>query len=97
MLIALVPFALKPDVSEDALLDLSERFEKEFVAEQDGIVRRVLLKDGDSYADLVFFRDQESIDRVMEAERTSPVCAEFFSAMASDGSYRLYQVLKSYD
>lgn len=99
MHIALAPFGLKAGVSEDALLSASDRFEEEFASKQDGIVKRVLIKDGDTggYADLVFFRDVESIQRVIEAEQNSDVCAAFFAIMDSDGSHHVYEVLKSYD
>ncbi|MEV4334765.1 hypothetical protein AB0K02_30320 [Streptomyces sp. NPDC049597] len=99
MHIALAPFELKAGVSEDALLSASDRFEEEFAGKQDGIIRRVLVKDseGGGYADLVFFRDLESIDQVLEAEQNSDVCAAFFSIMDGDGSHRVYEVLKSYE
>jgi hypothetical protein len=98
MHIALAPFELKAGVSEQALLRASDRFDQEFASKQDGIIRRVLVKDGegDGYADLVFVRDLESIDRVIEAEQNSDVCAALFSIMDGDGSYRIYEVLKSY-
>ncbi|GGW43073.1 hypothetical protein [Streptomyces xantholiticus] len=98
MHIALAPFVLRAGVCEDALISASDRFEEEFVSKQDGIIRRVLVKDGagSGYADLVFFRDLESIDRVVEAEQNSDVCAAFFSIMDGDGSLRVYEVLKSY-
>ncbi len=99
MYIALAPIQLKPGISEETLLGASDRFEEEFAGKQDGIIRRVLLKDEDGrgYADLVFFRDLASIDRVIQAEQESEVCALFFSLMEDDGSYRVYQVLKSYE
>ena len=99
MHIALAPFELKPGVSEGGLLTASDRFQQEFACNQDGIIRRVLVKDGDGggYADFVFFRDLESIDRVIEAEQNSDVCAAFFSIMDGDGSHRVYEVLKSYE
>jgi hypothetical protein len=98
MHIALAPFELKAGVSEDALLTASDRFEQEFVTRQDGIIRRVLVKDGEGgYADLVFFRDLESIERVIEAEQNSDVCAALFSIMEGDGSHHVYEVLKSYE
>jgi hypothetical protein len=63
MHIALAPFELKADVSEQTLLSASDRFDQEFASKQDGIVIRVLVKDDEGgYADLVFFRDLESID-----------------------------------
>jgi hypothetical protein len=73
MHIALAPFELTAGISEDALTSASDRFDAEFASEQDGIIRRVLVKDaeGGGYADLVFFRDVESIDRVIEAEQTA--------------------------
>jgi hypothetical protein len=99
MHIALAPFELKAGVSEDALLSASDRFEQEFASKQDGIIRRVLVKEGGGggYADLVFFRDLESIERVIEAEQNSDVCAALFSIMDGDGSHHVYEVLKSYE
>jgi hypothetical protein len=98
MHIALAPFKLKAGVSEDVLLTASDRFEEEFASKHDGIIRRVLVKDsgGGGYADLVFFRDLESIERVIEAEQNSDVCAALFSIMDGDGSHHVYEVLKTY-
>jgi len=97
MHIALAPFELKAGVSEQTLLSASDRFDQEFASKQDGIIRRVLVTDSEGgYADLVFFRDLESIDRVIEAEQNSDVCAAFFAIMDSDGSHRVYEVLKNY-
>jgi len=99
MHLALAPFDLKAGVSEDTLVSASDRFEEEFAGKQDGIIRRLLVKDGEGggYADLVFFRDLESIDRVIEAEQNSDACAAFFSIMDGDDSHRVYEVLKSYE
>ena len=98
MHIALAPFELKAGVSEDTLLSASDTFQQEFASKQEGIIRRVLVRDGedDGYADLVFFRDLESIDRVIEAEQNSDVCAAFFSIMDGDCTHRVYEVLKTY-
>jgi hypothetical protein len=97
MHIALAPFRLREGVSEEALLATSDDFEQQFVRRQDGIVRRILVKDGDTgYADIVFLRDAAAIDRVIEAERSSDVCAAFFSIMTGDEPHRVYQVLKTY-
>lgn len=99
MHIALAPFELKAGVSEEALLRASDQFEEEFARTQDGIIRRILVKDseGGGYADLVFFADLESMGQVIEAEMNSEVCAAFFSVMDTDGSHRAYEVLKSYE
>jgi len=97
MHIALAPFTLREGVSEEVLLATSDDFEEQFGRRQDGIVRRILAKDGDTgYADIVFFRDAAAIHRVVEAEQESEVCAAFFSIMAGDQPHRVYQVLKTY-
>jgi hypothetical protein len=98
MHIALAPFELKAGVSEQALVAASDRFEADFAGKQDGIIRRDLVKDGNGgYAELVLFRDRESLDRVIEAEQKSEACAAFFSIMDGDDSYRLYEVVRSYE
>jgi len=98
MHIVLAPFELKASVTERALVSASDRFEEDFAGKQDGIIRRELVKDGDGgYADLVFFRDRQSLDHVIKAEQNSEACADFFSMMEGDGSYRVYEVLKSYE
>ena len=38
-----------------------------------------------------------AIDRVLEEERRSDVCAAFFAIMDDDGSHRVYEALKTYD
>jgi hypothetical protein len=97
MHIALAPFKLKAGVTQDALLRASDDFEEQFVQKQGGILRRILVKDGESgYADIVFFADLAAIDRVLEAEQSSEVCATFFSLIDDDGSHRVYEVLKTY-
>jgi hypothetical protein len=98
MHIALAPFRLKTGVSEDVLVSTSDDFEKRFVQKQDGILKRILVKDtSGGYADIVFFADLAALDRVVEAEQNSEVCAAFFSIMDDDGSHRVYQVLKTYE
>jgi hypothetical protein len=99
MHIALAPFKPKPGVTEETLLKASDDFETDFVQTQDGILKRILVKaaDGSGYLDVVFFTDLAAIDRVVEAEQTSEVCAAFFSIMEEDGEHRVYEVLKTYD
>lgn len=98
MHIAIAPFRLKADVTEDALLAASDQFEAQFVTTQEGILKRILVRDGEAgdYADIVFFQDLAAIDRVVEAERASEVCTAFFSIMEG-GEHRVYEVLKTYE
>jgi hypothetical protein len=98
MHIALAPFRLKTGVSEDVLVSTSDDFEKRFVQKQDGILKRLLVKDtSGGYADIVYFADLAALDRVVEAEQNSEVCAAFFSIMDADGSHHVYEILKTYE
>jgi hypothetical protein len=97
MQIALAPFKLKPGITEDALLAASDEFETGFVQKQDGIVRRVLVRDlNGGYADIVFFESKEAMEKVIEAEQDDPVCATFMS-ITDDGEYAEFQVVKTYE
>lgn len=97
MQIALAPFKLKPGVTEEALLTASDEFEAGFAQKQDGIVRRVLVRDTNGgYADIVFFASKAAMERVIEAEQDDEVCARFMSLMA-DAGYSEFEVLKTYD
>jgi hypothetical protein len=97
MHIALAPFRLKDGISEEHLVKTSDHFDEQFVAKQEGILRRILVKDGDGgYADIVFFADAAAIDRVLEAEQSSEVCAAFFAIIQDDGTHKMYEVLKTY-
>ncbi|WP_210481551.1 hypothetical protein [Naasia sp. SYSU D00948] len=85
-------------MTEAALLDASAEFETGFVQKQDGIVRRVLVRDGaGGYADLVFFESAEAMEKVIEAEQDDEVCARFSSIMVDGGEYRVFEVLRTYE
>jgi hypothetical protein len=97
MHIVIAPFRLREGVSEEVMLRTSDDFQKQFVQTQDGILKRIVVKDGDEgYADVVFFEDAAAIDRVIEAEQNSDVCAAFFAIMDEEDAPRLYQALKTY-
>jgi len=98
MHIALAPFRLKNGVSEADLMRTSDAFEEQFVQKQEGILRRILVNDGKGgYADIVFFADAAAIDRVIEAEQSSDVCAAFFAIMDAGETHQVYEVIKSYE
>jgi hypothetical protein len=98
MHIALARFRLKAGISEDDLVKTSDAFDEQFVQHQDGIVRRILVRDDHGgYADIVYVTDAAAIDRVLEAEQSSDICAAFFAVMDRDGTHRVYEVLKTYE
>lgn len=70
--IQLVPFQLKDGVDEATLLEASDAFQADFVSQQPGVQRRLLLRSaGGGYADLVFFESKAHADRIAAAEATS--------------------------
>jgi hypothetical protein len=98
MHIVIAPFRPKPGVTEDVMLETSDDFDEQFVRNQDGILKRILVKDGEGgYADIVFFKDAAAIDRVIEAEQNSDVCAAFFAIIDDEDQPHTYEALKSYD
>jgi hypothetical protein len=98
MHIVIAPFRPKQGVTEDVMLKTSDDFQEEFVRQQDGILRRILVSDGEGgYADVVFFEDAAAIDRVIEAEQNSDVCAAFFALIDDENHPHTYEALKTYD
>jgi hypothetical protein len=98
MHIVIAPFRPKPGVTEDVMLETSDDFDEQFVRKQDGILRRILVKDvGGGYADIVFFNDAAAIDRVIQAEQNSDVCAAFFALIDDEDRPHIYEALKTYD
>ena len=98
MHIVIAPFRPKQGVTEDVMLDISDDFDEQFVRKQDGILQRILVKDGEGgYADIVFFNDAAAIDRVMEAEQNSDVCAAFFALIDDEDHPHIYEAVKTYD
>ena len=97
MHIVIAPFRPKQGVTEDVMLETSDDFDEQFVRKQDGILKRILVKDGEGgYADIVFFNDAAAIERVIQAEQNSDVCAAFF-ALIEDDRPHIYEALKTYD
>lgn len=96
MHVVFAPGRLKDGVTEAAMLAASDRFQREFVAHQPGIVRRSLVRGADgSYADIVFFTDEAAVADVMAAEQTSAVCHEFM-ALWGDAQVVMYEVLQAH-
>jgi hypothetical protein len=97
MHIVIAPFRPKQGVTEDVMMETSDDFDEQFVRKQDGILKRIVVKDGEGgYADIVFFNDAAAIDRVIQAEQNSDVCAAFF-ALIDDDHPLIYEAMKTYE
>lgn len=79
------PFRLGAGVDESALLPLSERLQTEFLAKQEGFVRRELIRGSDGgYADLVWWKSMALAGAAMEKAAASQVCLAYFGLMSAD-------------
>jgi hypothetical protein len=98
----LAPIKLAAGKTEEDLLEASSRFQENFVSQQQGVLRRELLRTSEGeYLDIVQFKSKDDAEKVMEAERTSPVCMDFFSVMDLsevdiDAEMPMYRSLATY-
>jgi len=76
------PFELADDVNEDTLVQASDTFQRDFVSEQKGFIRRELLKGKDGqWVDLVFWESKEDAEQVLTNAESSVACSSFFQLM----------------
>jgi len=84
----LAEIKLAKGITEAELLAGSEKFQKEFAGKQPGLIRRELVRKGNGeYLDIVQFASMAHAEALMEKEKTSSACHEFFALMdMGDGS-----------
>lgn len=102
LITVLAPIKLATGKTEADLLAASERFQREFVNDQPGVIRRELVRKGDgTYLDIVQFRSMKDAEEVMELEKDSAACHAFFAVMDMESadetdSVDFYQSLVTY-
>jgi hypothetical protein len=76
------PFRLKSGVDEATLLETSERLQRDFLARQQGFVRRELIKGAEgAYTDLVWWESFAASQAAMKNAARSPACKAYASLM----------------
>jgi hypothetical protein len=76
------PFRLKPGVEEAALLQISERMQRDFLSCQDGFVRRELIKGAEgAYTDLVWWDSFAASQAAMKKAACSPAVKAYLAVM----------------
>jgi hypothetical protein len=76
------PFRLKPGVEEAALLQASERMQRDFLSNQDGFVRRELIKGAEgAYTDLVWWDSFAASQAAMKKAASSPAVKAYLTVM----------------
>ncbi len=103
LVIELAPFNVASGVTREALLEASERLERDFLSKADGYLGRVLVqKDSSTWADIVFWRSGEHAAKAMQAAASSEACRAYFECMAAEDhdepakGVTLYRSLKTY-
>jgi len=82
----IAPIKLANGITESDLLLASDRFQKEFVSKQAGVLRRELVRTAEGqYIDIVQFRSAEDAQDVMKKEQESSECHAFFAIMDMEG------------
>lgn len=76
------PFKIRPGTDEATLLREAEALQQEFIAKQEGFLRRELLKGADGeWIDLLYWTSAEAAHAAMRAAETSPVCQRYFQLL----------------
>lgn len=76
------PFELADHADEAALLAESDVLQRDFLIQQQGFIRRELLKIKDRhYADLVYWRSKEDAMKAMAQAEQSETCRRYFGLM----------------
>jgi general stress protein 26 len=71
--------------TERDLLKASDIVERDLVSKQPGVRQREMVRKVDGgYLDIVQFRSQADMDKVVALEMESPVCHQFFAVMDMD-------------
>ncbi len=78
----IAPIKLAAGKTEADLLAASDMFQRDFVANEPGVLRRELSRKPDgTYLDIVQFRSEADCADVIKREMESPACAAFFAVM----------------
>lgn len=76
------PFEVRLGVSDEELMQASERVQNEFLVKQKGYIKRELLKGKDNqWADLVYWESEEDAKAAIPKTMDSEACGVFFGLM----------------
>jgi hypothetical protein len=85
-IIEFAPFTLAEGVDEPTLFAASEALQAEFLSQQEGFLRRDLLKTGDgTWADVLYWESRESVERALQEAPNNPAALQYFQLMADAG------------
>ena len=92
-----ISYKLKKNVSEEAFLLASEKCNKEVLSKQKGFISWDVLRDGDTWVDLVKWETEEDAKNGETAGANNPAAQEFYSFINMNScKLQLYCVEKSH-
>ena len=90
-----ISFKLKKDVSEEQFLRASEKCHNEVLSKQKGFISWEVLRDGDTWVDLVRWETPEDAKNGETAGAANPAAHEFYACInMSSCKTRLFSVEK---
>ena len=82
VIVEMAPFTIKVSTTEQALIEVSNNMQNEFLAKQKGYISRSLVRTGErEYLDIIHWQSQTLADAAIENAMKSEACAAFFSVM----------------
>lgn len=76
------PFETGEGVDEAALIAASDEFQKNFVSQQPGFIKRELLKGADGHwVDLIYWQSKHDAEQVMQSAGDNEAVRKFFQLM----------------
>ena len=76
------PFSVREGVAEATVIAASEKLQRDFLARQEGFLRRELVKGQDrAYVDLVWWSSMETAEAAMAKATESAACRDYFALM----------------
>ena len=77
-----VTFYLKKKVAASDFLDMSEKFNKEFLSKQKGYVSRQLLADGEMWADMVIWESMDDAKTTISVSYNDAIAREYVTMLS---------------
>lgn len=102
-IIEFASFTLAESSDESALVAASDALHTEFLSQQNGFIRRDLVKLSDGkWADVVYWESRESVEKAMQNAPANPAALRYFQLMDNNGQndpsggIMLLSIAKSY-
>ncbi|TGV02360.1 antibiotic biosynthesis monooxygenase family protein [Flavivirga rizhaonensis] len=98
MIIEITTYKLASGITEEAFLQASNAFNKDYCSRSKGLISRQFLKTDDGYLDIFFWESKEDVERVQETFMQDKDALKFARMIDSMSfSMKNYEVIGTYD